>query len=587
MSRRIFKTPPSSMAMLMLLSVMVWGSAAVSVEAAVWQDKVDPWVIERTQKGQTECLIFLSEQADLSGTDRLMSKQEKSKYVFERLTAVAERTQKPVIDALRTLGAEYQPFWVVNMIWVRAGLETVKTMAVRPDVSRIHANPAVRLPQPGREEAVAAPLLPAAVEWNIAHVNAPGVWAAGYTGQGVVVGGQDTGYQWDHPALLNQYRGWNDGIASHDYNWHDAIHSGGGACGANSPFPCDDNAHGTHTMGTMVGDDGGANQIGMAPGARWIGCRNMDRGVGTPATYAECFQWFMAPTRIDGSNPDPAMAPDVINNSWGCPAREGCTDPNVLLTVVNNVRAAGILTVQAAGNSGAACSSVNEPAAIYQSSFAVGATNSSDLIASFSSRGPVTVDGSGRRKPDVSAPGVGIRSCVPGSVYQGGWSGTSMAAPHVAGLAVLVISANAFLAGQVDSLEDIVRHSAVPLTTAQGCGGDGPADVPNNVYGWGRIDALTAYQAALSEGSLRVNLLPQKAADAGARWRVEQGTWQASGQTEPDLPVGLHRVEFSAVPPWRTPPDQYVTITALQTTVANGSYGLRKASPDLYLLLMD
>ena len=168
---------------------------------------------------------------------------------------------------------------------------------------------------------------PQGVEWNIIKVKAPDVWAMGFTGQGVVIGGQDTGYQWDHPALINQYRGWNGTSADHDYNWHDAIHedAGGNPCGYNSPFPCDDYGHGTHTMGTMVGDDGGANQIGMAPGARWIGCRNMDNGVGSPATYAECYQWFVAPTALDGSEPRPDLAPDVINNSWGCPPSEGCT----------------------------------------------------------------------------------------------------------------------------------------------------------------------------------------------------------------------------------------------------------------------
>lgn len=122
------------------------------------------------------------------------------------------------------------------------------------------------------------------MEWNLQLVGADQVWALGATGQGVVIGGQDTGYDWDHPALIEQYRGWDGLSADHNYNWHDAIHSNSGFndCGADSPEPCDDNRHGTHTMGTMVGDDGAGNQVGMAPGAEWIGCRNMDEGVGTP-----------------------------------------------------------------------------------------------------------------------------------------------------------------------------------------------------------------------------------------------------------------------------------------------------------------
>jgi len=466
---------------------------ASSATIKPWQSKVDPWVLDTAAAGETELIVFLAEQADLSKAYALKTKLAKGFYVFETLTAVAERTQGPVIKALQAQGVDYRPYWITNMIWVRGGLDTLEAMALRQDVAHVYANPAVELDDPvSIDDAGTFSPSPDAVEWNISHVKAPDVWALGYTGQGTVVSGQDTGYQWDHPALINQYRGWNGFTADHDYNWHDASHSGGGICGADSPFPCDDHNHGTHTMGTIVGDDGGANQIGMAPGARWIGCRNMNQGVGSPITYSECYQWFIAPTRIDGSDPDPAMAPHVINNSWSCPPSEGCTDPNILLTVVENVRAAGIVTGHSAGNSGSSCSTINSPSAIYEASFTVGATDSSDNIAAFSSRGPVTVDGSGRRKPDISAPGVHIRSSVPGNGYEGGWSGTSMAVPHVAGLISLLISANPDLAGQVDSTEDVIEQTAVPRTTMQGCGGDGPEEVPNNVYGWGRIDALAA-----------------------------------------------------------------------------------------------
>jgi subtilisin family serine protease len=246
----------------------------------------------------------------------------------------------------------------------------------------------------------------------------------------------------------------------------------------------------------MVGDDGAGNQVGMAPGARWIGCRNMDSGVGTPATYMECYQWFLAPTDLNNQNPDPTRAPHVINNSWSCPPDEGCTDPDLLRAIVENVRAAGIITVHAAGNSGPGCSTVNTPAAIYDASFSVGATTSTDAIAIFSSRGPVTIDGSGRLKPDISAPGSSVRSTIRGGNY-GLASGTSMAAPHVAGLVALLVSAQPELAGQVDTIESIIRQAAVPLTMATGCGGDTPTSVPNHTFGYGRIDALHAYQLLL------------------------------------------------------------------------------------------
>jgi uncharacterized repeat protein (TIGR01451 family) len=290
--------------------------------------------------------------------------------------------------------------------------------------------------------------------------------------------------------LIDQYRGWDGATADHDYNWFDAT-------GLSPNTPVDPYGHGTHTMGTMVGNDGLGNQVGVAPGARWIGCRNMNNsGWGSPATYTACYEWFVAPTRTDGSDPRPDLAPDVINNSWSCPTSEGCTDLNVLLDAVQAVRAAGIMTVHSAGNYGSACSTVSEPATIYEESFSVGSTTSSDTISSFSSRGPVTVDGSNRFKPQVSAPGSGIRSTTNNDGF-GYMSGTSMAAPHVAGLAALLISAQPALAGQVDSLENLIEQSALPLYTTEGCGGDTPTSHPNHTYGWGRVDAWAAYQAHL------------------------------------------------------------------------------------------
>lgn len=495
----------------------LWLRPPASALAAEWEAKVDPWVLTTANGKATEFLVFLGEQADLSAAYALTNKADKGAYVYDALIATAARTQRPVINALEALGLQYQTYWIANMIWVRGDLAAVQALAQRPDVAHIYANPAVRADLPALP-AAAEDIAPNTIEWGVQKVHAPDVWALGYTGQNVVVGGQDTGYDWDHPALKNQYRGWNGGAANHNYNWHDAIHSGGGICGPDSQVPCDDHGHGTHTMGTMVGDDGGSNQIGVAPGARWIGCRNMNQGVGTPATYGECYQWFIAPTDLNNQNPDPSKAPDVINNSWGCPPSEGCTDPNVLLTVVNNVHAAGIVTVHSAGNSGSSCSTVNEPAAIYEASFSVGATDSSDNIASFSSRGPVTVDGSNRLKPNVSAPGVNVRSSLPGTGY-GNLSGTSMAGPHTVGVIALIFSAAPDLIGNPDAVETLFEQTAVPRTTTQTCGGIPGDQIPNNTYGFGRVDALNAYNG-LGGGTptLHIGDLDGGTRNARARW---------------------------------------------------------------------
>ncbi len=475
-------------AMRVLSAFLVVVATVSPLTASDWETKVDPWVLDQVAlSGETEFLVVLERQADLSAARTLGTKAEKGRFVFERLTSIARATQGPLLEELESRGLEHRPYWIANMIWVRGGEEALVGLAGRGDVARIHANPSVRFVAPKVTAADSAAVLGA--EPSLAHVGATDFWAQGFTGQGTVIAGADTGYDWDHPALRDQYRGWDGSAAVHDYNWHDAIHSGGGSCGFDSTQPCDDGSHGTHTMGTMVGDDGGSNKIGVAPGARWIGCRNMDRGNGTPTTYSECFQFFLAPTDLAGNNPDPGLAPDVVNGSWSCPPSEGCTDPNVLRSVVESLRAAGIVVSQAAANSGPGCSTVNTPAAIYEATFSVGAVSLSDTIASFSSRGPVTVDGSQRLKPDVSAPGVSIRSSVPPSGY-GFSSGTSMAAPHVSGLVGLLISADPSFSGDPDAIEQHLMSTAVPGTvTGQTCGGIPDSQTPNNTYGWGSVRA--------------------------------------------------------------------------------------------------
>lgn len=487
--------PTSSVIVLALVTSI----AAASPAPGDWQQKVDPWVLDSGRRAaETEFLVVLGEQADVSAAAALRGQQAKGRYVFERLRETAARTQPAVLAVLRARGVDHRAYYVANMIWARGDLGDVEALAQRPEVARISANPSVRLdlasfaPEPNRGAC------PPIIEPSLDVVGAPAFWAQGIDGTGVVVGGQDTGYDWDHEALKAAYLGWDGGAADHAYHWHDAIHSGGGVCGADSAEPCDDSGHGSHTMGTMVGATASSN-IGMAPGARWIGCRNMDQGSGTPATYSECFEFFLAPTDLAGQNPDPGRAPQVINNSWSCPPFEGCTDPNVMRTVVENLRAAGVVVVVSAGNSGSSCSSVSAPPAIYDASFTVGASNNQDNIAGFSSRGPVTADGSNRLKPDITAPGSSICSSFPGDTY-GTISGTSMAGPHVAGLVALVLDAQPCLTGDVDAIESHITASALPRTTTQTCGGVAGSEVPNNTYGHGVIRAVVPAACGLIFG---------------------------------------------------------------------------------------
>jgi subtilisin family serine protease len=243
----------------------------------------------------------------------------------------------------------------------------------------------------------------------------------------------------------------------------------------------------------------------MAPDAEWIGCRNMADGVGTPVTYMECFEFFLAPYPVDGNRDlaQPTLAPDVVNNSWSCPPGEGCDDEASIALLEDSVaalRQAGIMVVASAGNygtdAGDPCSTVKYPPAIYPQSTTVGNFNHlTGQIHSSSSRGPVTYEGTTYTKPDISAPGVYIYSSIPGDGYDR-MTGTSMSGPHVAGAVALLLSAAPGYRGHVDAIEAFLLNSAEPRMTDEGCGGDGPTDVPNNTWGWGILDALGAVKDA-------------------------------------------------------------------------------------------
>jgi serine protease AprX len=461
--------------------------------------KIAPWVMEHTANGQkAEFFVVLTDQADLSQAANLPTEVEKGRYVYNTLLDKSRVTQKPILQWLRERGLEYRSFYIVNAVLVKGSREIAEALVARPDVARIEGNPLIHneLPQPAPAVEALQPQALKTIEPGIAYTHAPDVWALGFTGQEIVVGSLDSGVRWTHNALKPHYRGWDGTTADHDYNWHDAIHvSDNNPCGTDSPEPCDDLGHGSHTTGTMIGDDGAGNQIGMAPGARWIACRGLDGRLGTttPSELIECMEFFLAPYPVGGdpTQGDPTKAPDITNNSWGCPPELGCS-VETLQAAVEAQAAAGIVMVASAGNDGPGCSTVDVPPGIYDAVYTVGAlVTNTDMIDDESGRGPVIIDASNRLKPDITAPGTDIRSASNKSdtAYESA-DGTSMAAPHIAGAMALLWSAKPAFRHDIARSRDALNNRACHILDSV-CDG-GPAVTPNNTYGYGRVDILAA-----------------------------------------------------------------------------------------------
>mgnify|MGYP000176844847 CR=1 FL=1 len=502
-----------------ILTYLLLGFSTLIVAQNDGLFKISQSLWDKQKQVEIPFFVLLKEQANLKLAKHFKNKNEKGNFVYHELLTLAEQTQTDLLIIIENEKATFQSFSIVNGIWVKGSFELVRKLAKEPSVANIFYNAPVRVLEP--VEMDRNPLLNSrgdSLTWGVRKIKADAVWALGYKGQGVIIGGQDTGYGWQLPNLKTRYRGWNGTVANHNYNWHDAIRefsplgdSINNNCGLNVLEPCDDNGHGTHTMGTMVASDTIVS-LGVAPESQWIGCRNMEDGWGAPNTYLECFEWFLAPTDLNNQNADPTKAPHVINNSWGCPEIEGCDTSNFVLLemAINNLKLAGVVVVVSAGNNGPNCYSINTPAAIFESSFSVGALGVNDTITNFSSRGLVNVDGSGRTKPNITAPGEAVTSYW----LQGNGtntfsylnaSGTSMAGPHVAGLVALMISADSTLAGDVDRIENIIEQTAFGRTTAQKCGVLG-VTIPNNTYGFGIVDALSAVNQSIATSGVNENL---------------------------------------------------------------------------------
>jgi subtilisin family serine protease len=439
-----------------------------------------------------DALVYLVDQVDLEAlTNELNSVDASRAYrheiVVRSLQEKAAATQPnltKLCDIMMTQGRmlEYKPFWVTNVIKVTATPSALRELAAENSVDWVYHNYGIELIDPiegGSEDPVLASPLPDP-ENGVAAVRAPEAWALGFRGEGILVANMDTGVMGDHEALASRWAGVADPrYAGHpEWAWYDPY------AGQND-FPYDNHGHGTHTMGSVCGGAPGL-EIGVAPGALWMASAPIDRGGGIPGTVADAilsFQWMVDP---DG-NPGTAWdVPHVCSNSWGVTTFHGyppCDE--TFWEFLDACEAAGTVILFSAGNEGT--SGLRRPSDRATDEYnvcavaAVDAHDPSWPIASFSSRGPTycTPDGSEAIKPDIAAPGVNVYSSWPSGGYTS-LSGTSMASPHVNGVAALILQACPNLT--VQEVKQIMYDTAVDL----GAPGE------DNSYGYGMVDAYEA-----------------------------------------------------------------------------------------------
>jgi len=448
--------------------------------------------IEKNNEDVVSVLVYLNDQTDLEKITADMDEQRASlqlrhETVVTALQKTASETQTEIIEYLDELKSQdlvfdYRCYWIGNIIVVDTYQYIADEIAKHDEVLYVYPNFGIELIEPTYEGSVSGASGTKEVEPGIEAIRAPEVWDMGITGEGVLVATIDTGVDGDHPALADRWAGVADPrYEDHpEWAWYDPYLE-------QNDFPYDSGGHGTHTMGTVCGGEPG-DQIGVAPGAYWISAGAIDRGGGISGTVEDAiksFEWMVDPDEDPETNWD---VPDVCSNSWRVTTSHGyppCDE--TFWTYLDACEAAGIVILFSAGNEGPSSETIGRPpdrATDDYMCFSVGAVDGNDPewpIASFSSRGPsyCTPGGEEAIKPEISAPGVNVRSSYPGGGYYE-MSGTSMASPHMNGVVALMRQAAPNLS--VNHIKQILFDTAVDL-------GDEGED---NDYGWGMVDAYEA-----------------------------------------------------------------------------------------------
>lgn len=445
------------------------------------------------REDQSFYVVVFDDYPDLDRIAAIADRTERGRALVEELRATAATSQAEARRVLQDRGVEFRELWLANSIAL--------CTCDREAVDRLRGLRGVRAVIGGADARVDAaddePVFPGAAPNGSPALDALGVSAlrarpGAPDGSGVTVGVIDTGVDGAHPALAPGYRGASTvaGRApTHDRNWFDPY----SRCRA----PCDPQGHGTHVTSVAVGravpaDPGSTGSadgryrpsspavpaLGVAPGATWIAARGCTGAVCDLDELLAALQFMVAPTDRDGADPDPDLRPDVLVNSWGL------TSPNPALERAQRaVEASGIVPVAAAGNHGPACRSVTTPGS-HRSTLTVGALGRDRRPLSMSGRGPGPTDS----QPNVVAVGQEVPGALPDRAW-GTMTGTSQAAPQVAGLVALLLQTDPSLRGDFPEVERRVDSSTTPVPD-DSCGVDPGDPRYNNVTGTGLPDAV-------------------------------------------------------------------------------------------------
>ncbi len=470
-----------------LLIALLGGSFSTECQAGYCSDHLYQTLADAAADEYVSVLIFMSRQLDVKNVDAnyklaTWSRQAAHKLVIDELQYLAESDQYDLLEVLAQgviSGAveSFESYWIANAVRVNATRAMILSLQERADIEVIIENrppQSLYYPRLDADESLTATDGGNGVSVGLKVIGADSMWARDLTGKGRLIGSLDTGVDGDHPALRNSYRG-NNGYSSAE-SWFDPVFK--------EEYPhydasVDPYTHGTNTMGVMVGkSDSTGDTTGVAWGAQWISAMVVDvKG----ANYLEAFQWMADP---DGDPNTTDDVPDVLSNSWGFRQDNlGCLD--IFWTAIDNLEALGTVVLFACGNEGGdGAYSLRNPAnratTIYNT-FSVGAVNPHDAgyaIWPGSSRGPSDCD-SVSIKPEVTAPGYEIYTTHVNGSYTLS-TGTSFAAPHVAGAVALLRQHNPN--ASVDTIKAALMKSAVDL-------GDPGED---NTYGMGLINIPAA-----------------------------------------------------------------------------------------------